>query len=448
VSRVGTRETGRTHHPPAAQPEARTVEPAQRFADRRVSSRSTEAWQGLADRRETTGAMDRVGGAGRSGGVVQRQLALHGTAWTQARSIKASSGGGGGILIISDGQDTLAVKPNVSGAEEELSAWAHSRLPRSEKEKSWNLGTLGMRIATAADVLAIQGLVQNPPQGLVVHPSGKLNLLLQALAAGTTMIQEFAPAGTETFGRAMSDQAAARGGHLEANAHAKVVGPSPLKPLLNKPDFARSLGKTAAVDILMGNFDRLVGSANLENFMINLRTKRIYLIDNVGLSDFEKLHDDVASARDYFLAWTNKNFVQLLRGGNVAALTHLVWGFQENEAPEDPVPLSNYGVRTFSDELLGGSREEQGAGGANQQFPFMATQQEATRLKDKLVQRGHLTTIRAEFQKGLVDGLIAIVHMRGELPDQGPGTQGTRRAFRARAAYLAGEPADTAWPPG
>jgi hypothetical protein len=361
--------------------------------------------------------------------VVQRQLTVHNTPWNDATSMKASSGGGGGVLIISDGANTLAVKPQVRGIEEEIASWMHGQLPRSKKEKSWNLGSLDMRIAVADDVAGIRALQLAP--NVQVTQSAKLNQLLQDLAPGTTMIQEFAPEGTRTFGEAMTQQVAA-GGHLGENENAKTAKTSPLKPLLNKPDFAQSLGKVAAADILMGNFDRLVGEANLENFMVNLDTKRIFLIDNVGGQDIEQL-SGTADPRGYFLGWSRHPFVEALKRGDVDTLVKSVWEFEAGEGTED---LGAKGP--FPRVLVEGYRNEAGAA-----LDFVAEEEKA-RLKAKLEER-HLETIRENFQKGLIKGWIAITKTGGNLPP-GVGNAEARQAFKARVLYLGGASADEAWP--
>lgn len=359
--------------------------------------------------------------------AVQRKLELQNTRWSEATTFRASPGGASGVIFASDESSTLVIKPDVSGAEEQVSTFLHGRLPRSKKEQSWNIDVLDMRIATAADVTAIRGQIEN--SGIDLGNDARLKNLLDLLAPDTTMIQTFAPAGTRSFGRAMTDQVAA-GGHLGTNRNAKTNENSPLKPLLNKPEFAISLGKAAAMDIFMGNFDRLIGKANLENLMINMQSKRIFLIDNVGKSDYEKLSGD----RNYFKAWAQHRYVRALKAGQVADLATSVWAFDQPQEVED---LASSPV---SVELVQGERME-----GEVRLPFVA-EQERERMRSKL-EGDHISTIRENFQKGLVQGQIAISRTVGKIPMNLAGSDHVRRSFMARWLYLVDQKTvDEAWP--
>lgn len=424
-TRARTGDAGRDGYEREARAVARriTTEAGSR-ADRAVAARDRQASDGLP-------APVPIRAVNRSLDVVRRALALNHTTWADADQIFASEGGAGGVIFIGDpGGNVLVVKPNVRGAEEQLSAALHHQMATTNKANSWKLGELPMRIATQADVDDIR---DRADELWVGQRPARLVTLLAALAPGTTMIQESAPGGSKTLGRAMSDKTA-EGSHFGTNAKQKVHKDSPLKPLFNKPDYAETLGRAAAADIFMGNWDRLVGTlGNIENLMVSAPTKQIFLIDNIGANVSQDIFDTQGDGQAEFTAWANNPWVAALKAGQVHDIASDVWS---DQGP-------NFGALiTLQEMLITGARTDQ----QDQQHAFLSQGDQATmRAKLARSQNRHLNTIIANFANGLTAGLVRIAASGAALA-AGAGPNKVRRMADARRRFLtANQTAAAAW---
>ena len=355
-------------------------------------------------------------------GVIHRALALNNTTWADADQIWASEGGAGGVIFIRDsGGNTLVVKPNIRGVEEQLSADVHHEMAATNKAKSWKLGELPMRIAIQGDITAIR---QRADELWVGQRPQRLIDLLAAMAPGTTMIQESAPQDSKTLGRAMSDQAEA-GGHFGTGFRQKVQDTSPLKPLFTKPEFAETLGRAAAADIFMGNFDRLVGTlGNIENLMVESGTKQVFLIDNIGANVSRDVFD-TGNGQAEFTAWANNAWVAALKAGQVGTIAANAWS---NDAPDLGA------LMTLQTMLVTGARADQ----QGQQHGFVSQTDQVT-MNAKLTAKNNklLEQIRSNFASGLTAGLIRLA-VKGPSIAAGAGTQNAKRMAEARHLFLVG----------
>jgi len=92
--------------------------------------------------------------------------------------------------------------------------------------------------------------------------------------------------------------------------------------LLATPAYARQLGRVAAIDIFMGNNDRLHSKGNFENWMSDAKSKKITLIDNEAtthaVEDWSK-HPDVGDM-------ANSNFDNLAFSLTEIVEQTLFWG--------------------------------------------------------------------------------------------------------------------------
>jgi hypothetical protein len=352
-------------------------------------------------------------------GVVQR-LSLDHPAWMAVTVITSSTDGAGGVLFCSDGSDRrLVVKPGVPADEELAAAHAHKQVSGKGGWREWEVKALGTRMADQNDVI---GLVA--ARGRIERTNGPLDArtqgLLGAVAVGTTMIQEAAANSTSMSG-AMQDQAPDR--HLQPGAERKVSkkdrvkDDSPLKALMsNGTNFARSLGRVAATDLLLGNFDRLVEAANLENLLLNTDRKLIQPIDNTGGSAVARLTTGgggpVASA-----AWQAHRLVALFIARNYDGIAADVWATGPATAA----------VTTVSNELLDGFT---GAVG-NRQHNVDPAERQAVEAK----LTAHLDHIRAAFADGLKRGRDELI-AGGGLPANGGVSAPARQQYAARLAMI------------
>ena len=232
------------------------------------------------------------------------------------------------MLFISDGTSSrLVVKPNVLADEELAAAHAHAAVSNIGGFRQWEIKGLTSRMAgqTTSPVSALHAIAVQRAAPLDARTTG----LIAAVAAGTTLIQEAAPGGSSSMADRMvaqsPDMHILPGEDRLTSDSDKVKKGSPLKPLMkNSTNFARSLGRLAATDLLLGNFDRIVEAANLENLLLNKDKKAIYPIDNTGGTAVARLLTGggglVANP-----GWTTHRLAALFIAGNYAAIAADVW---------------------------------------------------------------------------------------------------------------------------
>ncbi len=372
---------------------------------------------------------ERASAAGR----LQR-LTVQNTQWAQTTSIKASGGGAGGVLFVKDAGDPVVVKPNVQGTEEATAAALHTKVAASQgpAQGGWNAVGLEVRLATLHDVNALRAaaaalaapILPNAAPGAARAPK-----LLAALAPATTMVQAAAPQDESERGTLTDNLAAIAetpAGHVEPKAgknkrlKSKVLANSPLKALVNEPGLARTLGRIAAVDIFLGNGDRLVGNANLDNLMLRRASKVVYPIDNVPPNRAEAaLETPAAGVGPNVIAWAASPFVRLLRAGHFdqIATTVLYTSNDDDQRGQQ---------HSITADIVQGYRNMRPAEGDQPPEPHkmhVAVAQQPL-VQAKLDAAKHRKKLIANFAAGLRegrDGLLDIDH----LPD--------RRLFSAEA---------------
>ncbi len=357
-----------------------------------------------------------------NGGVVQR-LKVQGTDWTRVQSITSSAAGAGGVLFFSDGRDKkLVVKPGVPGDEEMAAAHAHGAVSNiGGNFGKWKIKALSSRMATGYDVggirIARQRVERAPGAPLDARTGG----LVDAVAAGTTLIQEAAASGSGSMADQMVEQSPAKhilaGDQRTGSDKDKVKSDSPLKPLMkNDTNFVRSLGRLAATDLLLGNFDRIVDAANLENLLLNTGKKAMHPIDNTGGTAVGRLltggGGPVVSA-----AWQGQRLGAMFIAKNYAGIAAEVWTIGGGGAA----------MRSFADELLTGFLGPVGARTYNVDA--------AERAKAQTKLQNHLVHIQAAFAEGLQSGRDELVRA-GAIPPASGVNQAARDQYVARLAVI------------
>jgi hypothetical protein len=351
-------------------------------------------------------------------GVAQR-LKVEGTKWTKVRSITSSAAGAGGVLFMSDGgDDRLVVKPGIPGDEEMAAAHAHAAVSDiGGGLGKWKIKALGSRMATPHDVAGIRVARQR------VELNGALSArtagLLDAVAAGTTLIQEAAAGGSSSMTDQMLEQSPDKhilpGAARTGSSKDKVKAGSPLKPLMKgTTNFARSLGRLAATDLVLGNFDRIVETANLENLLLNKDKKLVHPIDNTGGAATARLlaggGGPVAKP-----AWTNHYLVAMFIAHNYAGIAADVWA------------IGGTAMRTFSDDLLTGFI------GPVATRRYNVDPSERASVQTKL--GNHLVDIQTAFAEGLLSGRDELVRTGG-IPVASGVSQAARDQYAARLAKI------------
>lgn len=398
--------------------------------DRPVGGRSPDLVQASAWPIRTAPTRDRPPPSPDSMSV--QRLAVQDTQWGDVTGIRASEGGVGGVLFFTDGGSTVVVKPNTMADEEMIATHLHGQMSdagRTERtvwhrreQPVWGLGGLDARMADAADVVGIQAAADRLGRDTL---DPRAPGLLDDVAAGTTLIQEGVQ-GARGYRELLAGQADQ--GHLKPAEDRKrgrtdkIKKDSPLKPFTQSPEFSRTLGRMAAVDIFMGHFDRLMGSANLDNFLVNVERKSVHPIDNVHEASRVQFTQRPGAGPVSLESWASHGLVQKFIAGHYEALAKEAWAHSAKDLTETThVPI-------WADIVEGRVAEGEGS------VPTVANE-ERDAVKAKLLK--HLDDIKKSFVEGLEAGRQQIVDA-GELPQSEAWSEQARTQYNLRLAVLRG----------
>ena len=212
------------------------------------------------------------------GPEIQR-LSWQNTSWEDATEVKASGGGARGVLFVKDqtSDPPVVVKSGqMMSIEVPLAASIHQEVLSGEREpEEWSTIVPGARIVSPDEGKRIKTVLGDKVQG-----DERAETILKSVDQPGTLVYQYAP-GIE-FEQAL--------GKPEETKHTKrgFLKKRNLKPgsaldVFLDRGFWKTMGKVSAVDIFTGNHDRLIGTFNLANFLVDLREKRIGVIDNVHL---------------------------------------------------------------------------------------------------------------------------------------------------------------------
>jgi hypothetical protein len=236
------------------------------------------------------------------------------------------------------------------------------------------------------------------------------------------MIQEMAK-DSSGYGELLQEQAK-KGGHIinpedrKVGKSSKLKKESPLKPLTKDPSFAIALGRLAAADIFLGNFDRIMKSANLDNLMMNFSKGKISPIDNVDPASKIRFTPDPGANNITLNDWTSYPLVDMFINGRYAQLAEEAWN-------PDIVTMDTY-IKLFH-ELITGEQV-----GANPK-EYNINPEERNAVSDKL--KKHLNTIMVNFARGLAIGKSEIIKA-GPIPKNGKWSNDSADLYNQRLALL------------
>jgi hypothetical protein len=249
------------------------------------------------------------GGAGESQRI--SRLAVAGTNWESAKTANVSSSGAVGVAIVSDGGEPVVVKPaEPMAAELLMSANLINESIGDEKEGGWGIGTPDVRIASKTETARIKKVITTLLGDRAEQDREKG--WLSQLGSPDTVI--FSHAKGEDFTKIVANEKATKKKFLSSKRETRKD--STVADMVAKPGQLTQLGKTAALDIFMGNSDRLLGLFNMDNWMVDPKTKTISLIDNVlagpagtmttvtTYGAFGGGQANITTARDGFDAWS------------------------------------------------------------------------------------------------------------------------------------------------
>ncbi|HKE99247.1 MAG TPA: DUF4157 domain-containing protein [Actinomycetes bacterium] len=271
--------------------------------------------------------------SGGDDGRIQRKLAWDHTDWDQARRAWGSGKGGVGVAFVTDepdappaSYDPVVLKTGEDApAEVVLAANMHS----FGAGGVWTLGAPGARIVDQAEGRQIKAIGQRVVAGLVGwqrnQPAVRALQIIDHADQPGTVVFEFAP-GTE-----FEDLLTKETKHSEPKTgrigKRRLRKDSPAR-LFKDRDFVVSMGRLTAVDIFMGNPDRLL-RYNPGNFKINTINKTIMLIDNVQLGNkfafkTTQIWGNRITGVQAYNAWAADSDAKLLRADDFGGLADIV----------------------------------------------------------------------------------------------------------------------------
>jgi len=326
-----------------------------------------------------------------------QRLSLVNTNWEEVTKIKASGGGVGGVLFVSDNRSALVVKPNVPQKDEEIIAsHLHGAMASTSSKKrggKWNISGLERRFANVNDVVRIKTRAAK----ISGDYDNRTLKLLNSIRPDTTMIQECAK-NASGFGALMQNQAK-NGGHMitsedrTVSNKTKVKKESPLKMLTKDASFAIALGRLAAADIFLGNFDRIMDAANLDNLLMNMGEGKISPIDNVDPRSHVRFTEDIGANPITLQDWQNHPLVAMFLNRDYMQLAAEAW--------DSGITTTNTFMK-FIDDIVTGENPD---AGTNREYNVDIAEREA--VTDKL--NKHLGKIMARFAQGLAIGRAEII---------------------------------------
>jgi len=237
-------------------------------------------------------------------GFVQR-LAFENTDWRNATKASVSGGGATGVLFMEEDGSKLVVKPGNIVADEAIIA-ANLAGGMLGKDTGWPIDAPKTRLASlaeaqeikkwATDLLTKAGRTRwRLPKK--VYKKEREKTLLENLDRPTTIVSEYAPGmALSKFVNKWTKQTKKKWWRREKKT---VRGMTPkqrskefalwkkrkmrkglITQMWTDPDLMKTMGKATAMDIFMGNGDRLLDLYNPDNWRISVTKRSFHLVDN------------------------------------------------------------------------------------------------------------------------------------------------------------------------
>jgi hypothetical protein len=261
-------------------------------------------------------------------GLISRKLSVQNTQWDNVRQIYSSGKGGGGVLMFADkrGERQIIAKAGVQGAEEIATATLMAGVNNS-KDK-WNIGTPDVRVLPPNEAAQASTQMQKRIfEGTLHYQGDRVSKLLGDMQRGNigdiivTSMAKGQELGDMLTGSQNKDQITTGDQRIGSNKD-KVKKDSPLKLFMDN-EFMKALGRMAAVDIFLGNWDRLADKFNPENLFVKRNTMgggQITGIDNSGEQGM------LTSQQGDVNAWLNHatGLPQMMINGEYVKMAHVL----------------------------------------------------------------------------------------------------------------------------
>ncbi|NEO86556.1 MAG: DUF4157 domain-containing protein [Spirulina sp. SIO3F2] len=348
-------------------------------------------------------------------GLISRKLNVQDTQWDRVRQIYSSGKGGGGVLMFADkvGDRQIIVKPGVKGAEEMAMASLMSGVNSSND--TWQIGTPDIRIMAPDEAQAVSQQMQKGIfQDTLVAEGDRVSQLLGNMARGDIgdmMVTSLAKG--DELGDMLADSQGQdhikTGDKRFGTDKDKVKSDSPLKLFMDN-SFIKALGRMAAVDIFLGNWDRLADKFNPENLFIkkNMSGGKITGIDNSGEVGMLATHGGIEN-------WLNHltGLPQMMIAGNYEQMAHvlLVTDNRGYDASNSPI------LQTLMQGLISGNMPGlSNRFNANEGKPQLRTDGKINRNPQVVAVREKLNAHMVEMSDYLAQGIEQGVARLKNLP--------------------------------
>lgn len=276
---------------------------------------------------------------------LMRKLSLDNTNWDQAGKVKIAEGGATGGVALFMGE--LAVKVGESfGPELVLAANLHNAVEEDQVEDDgWSAGSPRARLAEGAEVTEIKNVVQERLASENRELDDRESDWFEKAGQGWTVVFDWATG--QDFNKVVAESKATKKKGIFSKKR-KLREDSGVAQVLSEPGHLRAFGRATAVDIFMGNGDRIHQLNNPENWKVDVDNKKIVMMDNVQMWDASQfatdLNDDKYNGLRGLTAWSGLPWLK-----NFAAGTY---------TPIATKAVQNLGEALMGDDRLGKLRDE------------------------------------------------------------------------------------------
>lgn len=272
-------------------------------------------------------------GSGAGNFPIQRALTFEGTDWKSTKQIRWVKGQDhpdhdNVLMYKGRGQNQLWVKTDETPAETMAAANLINKASQTRQGKAdaagqgWSISTPQVREATNADRRGMSNKV-----GFFTGPKHSTrkerNQLKNTLRTAPVLIMT----------------------HAGGESAEVDVNPAATEPWRTDPTYRRTMGYVGLLDVILGNFDRVIGFLAAQNWKIDRPAGVVHLMDNIERGAFE----------GGLAAWQAKSWVRLVKARNWNGLKEQLsgnWMFVPNW---DAIPAAE--KETWLDGFVGGMQE-------------------------------------------------------------------------------------------
>jgi len=265
---------------------------------------------------------------------IQRALDFNGTNWSDTNQIVWVKGqdhpdhdnvlnfkGGGGSRLWVKTDESVAEAQAAAGL---VAGAAQVRAGKPGAAAAWKLSTPQIRAASVADRTAMVGKL------------GKLKP--SAAKAKKRQLERTLLTSPEV--------------HISTHAGGEM-GDKPVaeaqEPWIRDPGFRKALGYTGFLDLVMANFDRIMGMVGPQNWKVERPNATLHLIDNLYRAGGFNMP---------FEEWSHNNWIAMARARNWAGIKTQLLGYWETDPQFQLIPTAQRGP--WADDFMAGMQEAYG----------------------------------------------------------------------------------------